>query len=128
MDMSEIDYDEWEEKCKKFRLQNEGHLKIFEKYLVKDGLSKRTIQKHIAHADTYINDYLLYYDAVSMEDGIADIFEFSSFFIRKCAWSSPNNFKETIASLKKFYKCMLEHGKIKSENYKKLEGLFATRF
>ena len=100
--MSEIDFDEWEEKCKKFRSLNEGYLKIFEKYLVEERLSKRTIRKHIVNTDTYINEYLLYYDAVSMEDGIADIYEFASFFIRKCAWSSPNNFKETIASLKNF--------------------------
>ena len=32
----------------------------------------------------YINEYLLYYDAVSMENGVNDTWGFVSFYIRKC--------------------------------------------
>ena len=40
------------------------------------------------------------------------------FFIRKCMWSTPATIKSTAASIKKFYKCMLDHGKIEKGDYK----------
>ena len=42
---------------------------------------------------------------------------FGDFFIRKCMWSTPASIKSTAASLKKFYKCMLQHGYIDKESY-----------
>lgn len=39
------------------------------------------------------------------------------FFIRKCMWSTPSTIRSNAASLKKFYKCMLEIGKIEKEDY-----------
>ena len=41
------------------------------------------------------------------------------FFIRKCVWSTPATIKSTAASIKKFYKCMMEHGKIPKEDYER---------
>ena len=32
------------------------------------------------------------------------------FFIRRCMCSTPSTVKGTAASIKKFYKCMLDHG------------------
>ena len=32
-------------------------------------------------------------------------------------WSTPGTIKSTAASIKKFYKCMLEHGKIEKADY-----------
>ena len=37
--------------------------------------------------------------------------------IRKCMWSTPATVKTTATSLKKFYKCMAEHGKIEKKDY-----------
>ena len=80
---------------------------------------KKTIQKHVENAGLYINEYLLYYDAVSMENGVNDTFGFVSFYIRKCS-SLPSSLKTVLANLKKFYQCMLQYEKIKEEDYKEL--------
>ena len=53
-----------------------------------------------------------------MEDGVGMIDSFlGNFFIRKCMWSTPSTIKSTAASIKKFYKCMLDHGNIKKKEY-----------
>lgn len=39
------------------------------------------------------------------------------YFIRKCMWSTPSTVKTTAASLKKFYNCMAEYGKIEKKDY-----------
>ena len=53
-----------------------------------------------------------------MEKGISMLDEYlGNFFIRKCMWSTPANIKTNATSIKKFYKCMLEHGKIEKEDY-----------
>ena len=53
-----------------------------------------------------------------MDYGIAKIDSFlGDFFIRKCMWSTPENIKSTAASIKKFYKCMMDCGIVKKSNY-----------
>ena len=105
--MSSKDCEEWEAKCKQYRAENKIHLETFKKYLINQNLSKKTIQKHIGNADLYINEYLLYYDAVSMENGVNDTFGFVSFYIRKCS-SAPSSLKTTLASLKKILSMYVE--------------------
>lgn len=39
------------------------------------------------------------------------------FFIRKAMWSTPVTIKSTAASIKKFYKSMLDHGHVDKESY-----------
>jgi len=43
-----------------------------------------------------------------------------NFFIRKCMWSTPSTIKSTAASIKKFYKIMMQQGNIDKSNYKEL--------
>ena len=52
-----------------------------------------------------------------MEEGCFTLEEFFQFFIHKCMWSMPSSVRSMGASLKKFYKCMLENEKIKKESY-----------
>ena len=69
----------------------------------------------------YLNLYLLREDVYAMEDGVGMIDSFLGYFyIRKCMWSTPANIKTTAASIKKFYKSMLAHGKIRQEDYEHL--------
>ena len=42
----------------------------------------------------------------------------NGWFIEKCMWSSKNSIKTTAASLKKFYKYMVDSGYIKESDYK----------
>lgn len=37
--------------------------------------------------------------------------------MRKCMWSSPETIKSNCASLKKFYRCMFENGRISRESF-----------
>lgn len=56
-----------------------------------------------------------------MTSGVEEIGSYlGDFFIRKCMWSTPYTIKTTAASIKKFYKCMLEHEKIDKEDYEEL--------
>ena len=62
-----------------------------------------------------------------MEDGckaehLYDYFDW--FFIHKCMWSTPAIIKTTAASLKKFYKCMMEKGHITKDAYTNLTDTF----
>lgn len=55
---------------------------------------------------------------VTMEESVTMLGDFlRDYFIRKCMWSTPSTFKTTAASLKKFYKCMAEYGKIEKKDY-----------
>ncbi len=108
----------FEQECKMIREQNEKYLKLFERYLIDSGLSKKTVKNHVDNASLYINDFLLWEDAQQMEEGVNHLdYFFSYFFIRKCLWSTPASIKSTAASIKKFYKCMMLNGFIKNEDY-----------
>ena len=109
-------YEIYEKKCEEIRRINAELLGMFEKDL--SSLSPKTIKRHLSNVDLYINDYLLRQDALTMEHGIEMIDDFLGyFFIRKCVWSTPATIKSTAASIKKFYKCMMKHGKITGRAY-----------
>ena len=113
-----FDYEEYERECDKIRQTNEELLVLFEEELQNSGLSAKTVRRHLSNADFYINEYLLREEPRPMEDGITELDMFLGFFfIRKCMWSTPGTIKSTAASIKKFYKCMLNHGKISKDDY-----------
>ncbi len=85
----------YEAQCKLIRKKNKEYLKLFESDLKKSGLKEKTISQHLGNADFYINDFLLYYEALTMENGIEEINSYlGDFFIRKCMWSTPWNHKK----------------------------------
>jgi hypothetical protein len=112
------DYERYEEECAKRVEENEEHLVFFESYLEKKGLTDKTIYRHLDNVRFYLNTFMLREDAYPMEEGCYRLDEFFGFFfIRKCLWSTSANIKTTAASLKKFYKCMLEAGRIAQASY-----------
>lgn len=122
MDFEDEIYDEYEEKCKKIREENDKLLELFEESL-KD-LKPQTVSRHVSNVDFFINNYLLYEDALTFDRGIYEIGGFlGEFFIRRCMWSTPGTIKSTAASIKKFYKCMLEHKKISKEDFECLSEI-----
>lgn len=113
-----FDYEEYERECDKIRQTNEELLTLFEEELQDSGLSAKTVRRHLSNAEFYINEYLLREEPRPMEDGITELDMFLGFFfIRKCMWSTPGTIKSTATSIKKFYKCMLNHGKISKDDY-----------
>ena len=110
----------YEEQCLEQRRRNMEYLKLFEQELLNAKLSPKTIRTHIANVGFYINDYLLR-QPLEMKCGCLEIDEFLGyFFIHKCMWSTPGNIKTTAASIKKFYKCMKEHGHVCEGDYQSL--------
>ena len=117
--MDEIDFEEYEEKCKLIKQENESLLEMFEKDL--EGLNQKTINRHLTNVDFYINTYLLREDAYDFTHGIWDIDDYLGyFFISKCMLSTPGNIKSTAASIKKFYQCMLKQEMIQKADYEYL--------
>lgn len=115
----DFDYEEYEKKCSEIKKNNEELLEIFATNL--GNLSKETIARHVNNVSFYINQFLLYEDALTFDYGLEKIDDYlGNFFIRKCMWSTPATIKSTAASIKKFYKCMLDHGKIEKEGYRYL--------
>ena len=116
-----MDYNTYLKKCADIKELNNSLLELFSDDLKKAGLADKTIKRHLSNVDFYINEYLLRTDALSMESGVTMIDDFlGNFFIRKCMWSTPENIKTTATSIKKFYKSMLDHGKIAKQDYELL--------
>ncbi len=111
-----MEYDQYKKDCEKIRKYNEQLLNEFSDWLKSSGLSKKTIEKHLDNIDFYINEFLLYYDAIEAKKGfdMADSF-LGDWFIRKALWATKTSIKEYAASLKKFYTFMLEKGLIKKD-------------
>jgi len=113
-----MEYEEYEKECNKIRKDNEKYLAAFRYSLEESGLSTKTINSHLGNVDFYINEFLMRYEPTPMIKGCHSIGAFlGDFFIRKCMWSTPNNIKTTAASIKKFYKCMLDAGEINKTKY-----------
>jgi hypothetical protein len=112
----EFDYEAYELRCKELKEQNEGYLAEFEEWLTASGLKPQTVQKHIGNVDFFINHYLHYSDAYSIQEGTQRLDDFLGYwFIRKAMWSSPATVQQTAASLKKFYSCMAQKGHVSQE-------------
>jgi site-specific recombinase XerD len=115
-------YEQYEKECKKIRNENEKILIDFGKWLSDKNLSQKTKDKHRSNVDFYINEYLLYEDAIEAADGVSRIGMFLGYwFIRKAMWVSKTSIKESAASLKHFYQFMLERGKISEESLERLK-------
>ena len=110
---------DYEARIKANEKQNEEYLRIFENELKEKGLSAKTIREHVSNVDLLLNHYLPGYEEdYQMADGMNSLYGFFDFFIRKCMWSTPASVKKMGASLKKFYKCMMEHGLVDKEEFK----------
>lgn len=99
-----VDYAQYEKDCARIRKENKKLIEGFEKELQKSKISQKTIKNHCGNIECYLDNFLLYYEAISAAEGISEIGEYlGDFFIRKCMWSTPEQTKQTAASFKKFY-------------------------
>ena len=116
-----MNYQEFEERCESIKEKNHEYINLFQSELIQQGLSVKTINKHIENVDFYLNDFLIWSEPRTMDEGCFEIREFLGyFFIRKCMWSTPASIRSNASSLKKFYKCMLSYGHIEKEQYEEL--------
>lgn len=116
------DYEKYEAECKKIRKDNKRLLREFELWLKEAGLSEKTINNHVSNIDFYINEYLLYEDAIEAQDGVDAVSMFLGYwFIKKAMWASRSSIKSNAASLKKFYSFLHEKGVIEKDALKDLK-------
>ena len=107
------DFEQYEKDCKRIRKENKKLLKGFEKELTEAGLSPKTIKNHCTNIEFFLDNYLMYSEAISAAKGITEIgWYLGDFFIRKCMWSTSAQTKQNASSFKKFYSYMHSIGKI----------------
>ncbi len=115
-------YEQYEKECARIREENEKLLDDFAEWLGEKTLAKKTIDRHIFNVEFYINEFLLYEEAIDVAEGIDGIGHFLGYwFIKKALWSSKSQIKSNATSLKKFYQFMLKKGKISEEAYEELK-------
>jgi len=96
-------------------------LNKFENYLYSQNLAPKTIKKHLANVDFYINTFLIHYEIEKPEDNLNSIdMYFDHFMPNKTTFGSVSDTKSSIGSLKKFYHFMLKINKISEDEYSKL--------
>ena len=111
-----MNYEKYEKECKRIREENKELISGFETWLSGKGLSPKTINKHTSNVDFYVNEFLLYEDAVEAKDGVGEIGVFLGYwFIKKAMWANKKTIKENAASMKKFYQYLYEVGKVSEE-------------
>jgi site-specific recombinase XerD len=116
------DYDKYEADCKKIRRANQKLLTDFESWLESSGLSEKTIKNHLSNIDFYINEYLLYEEAVEAKDGVDSVSDFLGYwFIKKAMWASQSSIKANASSLKKFYTFLRSKGLIEPNDLQELK-------
>ena len=94
----------------------------FAEWLEKSGIKDTTINKHYRNVDFYINEFLLYEEAIPAKEGASSVGMFLGYwFIRKAMWSSVAAIKQNAASLKKFYQFMLERNEIEVYEFEELK-------
>ena len=111
------DYAQYELDCERIKETNETLLADFENWLEKSNLSDKTINKHVENVDFYINEFLLYEDAIEAQDGVGSLDMYLGYwFIKKAMWASRAAIKSNAASLKKFYTFLYERGMVSKED------------
>jgi len=112
------DYEKYEADCKKIREINDTLLSDFGAWLIASKLKDKTIKTHVDNVDFYINEFLLYEEAIEAKDGTPEIGMFLGYwFIKKAMWSSPAQIKSNASSLKKFYTFLVEKGQLDKEEF-----------
>jgi site-specific recombinase XerD len=111
------DYEQYEIECERIRESNKELLDDFATWLRESNLTAKTINKHIDNIDFYINEYLLYGDAVEPQEGARSVSMFLGYwFIEKAMWASAASIKSNAASLKKFYAFLHERGLVSRDD------------
>jgi hypothetical protein len=66
-------YEKYEQDCERIRDINSKLLEDFATWLTAKKLSPKTVEKHLSNADFYLNEFLLYEDAIEARDGVGSV-------------------------------------------------------
>ncbi len=131
-EVEEDDYDDYDDEDDYYLddLPEENHeyMTLFRNDLTASNLSSRTIDHHLENIDLFMNEYLWGWEEAHMVEGTARIDAFfMEFYIDQWFWASPTSVRQTAASIKKFYRSMLNHGKISEKAYQQVEITIQNR-
>ena len=116
------DYEQYEIECERIRESNQELLDDFAGWFREQNLTAKTIKKHVNNVDFYINEYLLYEDAVEPQEGVNSVSMFLGYwFIKKAMWASAASIKSNAASLKRFYTFLYERGLVNKDDLDSLK-------
>lgn len=122
------EYKKWEKDCKKIKIQNEKLIDDFSEWLKIKGVTEKTITKHCWNINFFINEFLLYEDAIPAKNGSSYIGMFLGYwFIRKAMWANVAAIKQNATSLKKFYQFMMEKNKIEIYEFVELKMIIKVK-
>lgn len=109
MVMSDQNYKTYEANCERERRRNTVLINAFREWLQSDRLSQKVVDRHCGNVDFFINTYLLKYDIIPASQGATAVSGFlGDWFIHKALWANKSSIRDNAASLKKFYKYMVE--------------------
>jgi intergrase/recombinase len=122
-----MDYQQYLQDCERIRADNETLLADFEEWLLGQDLSSKTVRNHVFRMRFYINEFLLYEDAVEARHGVSRVGMFLGYWFINKAPSSKTGIKDYTVSLKKFYEFMGERGQISEEALSRLNDTVKAR-
>ncbi len=100
--------------------ENQQYMDMFHGHLKKAGMSDKRIKEHLDNIDLFLNSYLLEDpdDLYTAPEGIflSDPF-MVLFYIVRCPGVTPASIQSMTASLKRFYRCLLDNGQVSKEDY-----------
>lgn len=97
--------------------ENEKYLDEFEKWLMHQKISNKTIEGHLTHVDTFINDFLCHSEAYNVIEGLDRVRYFFDDWYPQREYMRRIGVNQYASSIKKFYSYMLEVGKIDQDDY-----------
>ncbi len=100
---------------------NQKYFDLFEKQMRKEGLSEKTIKRHLINSKFYVNDFINHYEVYDMKKGCYELDTyFGPYYKNLRPDFTPYTLNENIASIKKFYKTMHKYNFISDDDYKEL--------
>lgn len=117
------DWEHYEDEAAARARENAEVLVLFQRALEESGLSPKTIRVHLRNISIYLNEYLQRDRPRSFADGAsaAALDDFFCYYdTQKCLWTTPASLKTTAASIRKFYRCMLDAGRIRREAFQEV--------
>ena len=108
--------------------ENHEYVELFRNDLVASNLSSQTIDQHLENTDLFLNEYLWGWEEAHMAEGVSRIDSFfMDFFIDEWPWASPTSVRQTAASIRKFYRSMLNHSRISEKEYQQAVKTIQSR-
>ncbi len=111
------DVETYDARVRAIRTYNQPILEDFRASLEQSGLAEKTVKTHISNINFFTN-YLVYYEPLKKLDEAdnGDVRMFLvDWFPRKAMWASITSVKSNIASFKKFFRWIVETGRISPE-------------